>query len=96
MLRETLSVWALLLVAAFLEAGGDALVRMGLRGPKWALAGGSFALVLYGLLVNLTRWDFSRLMGVYIAIFFVVARPLPSQSSVRSSNSRYSSAAASS
>ncbi len=74
MLRETLTVWALLTVAALLEAGGDALVRVGLRGSRWVLMGGSLALVAYGFLVNLTRWDFGRLMGVYIAIFFVVAQ----------------------
>ena len=74
MLRETLTVWALLTVAAVLEAGGDALVRLGLRSSRWALVGGSLALVCYGFLVNLTRWDFGRLMGVYIALFFVVAQ----------------------
>jgi len=28
----------------------------------------------YGFMVNLSRWDFSRLMGVYIAVFFVVSQ----------------------
>lgn len=74
MIRETLAVWALLAVAALLESGGDALIRFGLRGGRWALVLGPAALVLYGFVVNLTRWDFSRLIGVYIAVFFVVSQ----------------------
>ena len=74
MIREILTVTALLLLAALLEAGGDALIRFGLRGAKWGLIAGAVALVVYGFVVNLARWDFSRLMGVYIALFFVVAQ----------------------
>ena len=74
MLREVLVVWGLLLGAALLEAGGDAMIRLGLRGARWALFLGPLLLVLYGLLVNVPRWDFSRLMGVYIAVFFVASQ----------------------
>jgi small multidrug resistance family-3 protein len=35
---------------------------------------GAGALAAYGLVVNLPRWDFGRLLGVYIAVFFVVAQ----------------------
>jgi small multidrug resistance family-3 protein len=64
-----------IVLAAFLEVGGDALVRTGLRGGRWmALAAGAAVLFAYGLSVNLPKWDFGRLMGVYIALFFVVAR----------------------
>jgi len=45
MLRATLTMLGLLVLAAALEAGGDALIRMGLRGPRWCLAAGSAALV---------------------------------------------------
>jgi small multidrug resistance family-3 protein len=66
---------AFLVLAAILEVGGDALTRWGLRGGRWAgLALGAALLFGYGLMVNLQRWDFGRLMGVYIAIFFVVAQ----------------------
>jgi len=65
----------LLLLAALLEVGGDACVRWGLRGGHWiGLALGAAVLFGYGLSVNLPKWDFGRLMGVYIALFFVVAQ----------------------
>ncbi|HLY11948.1 MAG TPA: hypothetical protein VKW04_21790 [Planctomycetota bacterium] len=65
----------LLVLAAALEVGGDALVRWGLRGPqKIGLALGALVLFGYGLCVNLPKWDFGKLMGVYIALFFVVSQ----------------------
>lgn len=65
----------LLILAAFLEIGGDALVRWGLKGGRWGgLALGAAVLFGYGLSVNLPSWNFGRLMGVYIAVFFVVSQ----------------------
>ena len=65
----------LLALAAALEVGGDAFVRIGLKQNKPpAMALGAAVLFLYGLCVNLPDWDFSRLMGVYIAVFFVVSQ----------------------
>jgi hypothetical protein len=69
----------LLLVAASLEAGGDALVRLGLHGASLAtrlsfLAAGAVVLFAYGVSVNLPPWDFGRLLGVYVALFFLVAQ----------------------
>jgi len=65
----------LLIVAALLEVGGDALVRWGLRGGhKIGLLLGAAVLFAYGLSVNLPKWDFGKLMGVYIAVFFVVSQ----------------------
>ena len=69
----------LLVAAAGLEAGGDALVRGGLFGPSplrraGLLALGTLVLFAYGCFVNLPRWDFGRLLGVYVAAFFVVAQ----------------------
>lgn len=64
-----------LVLAAWLEVGGDALIRWGLRGPqKIGLFLGALVLFAYGLSVNLPKWDFGRLMGVYIAVFFVVSQ----------------------
>ena len=37
------------------------------------IAGGFLMLGCYGLVVNLVKWDFSRLLGVYVAIFAVVS-----------------------
>lgn len=74
-----LSVLLILAVAALLEAGGDALVRTGLHGPTLATRAGYMAvgcavLFAYGVTVNLPPWDFGKLLGVYVALFFVVAQ----------------------
>jgi drug/metabolite transporter (DMT)-like permease len=68
-----------LLCAAFLEAGGDALIRAGLRSPTHTqaalfFAAGGLVLTFYGFAVNAPPWDFGRLLGVYVAYFFVVAQ----------------------
>ena len=65
-----------LLLAALLEVGGDAAIRHGLLHSRWTwpLLGAS-ALVAYGVVVNTnTTVDFGRLMGVYIAVFFLVSQ----------------------
>ena len=62
------------MIAALLEVGGDALIRIGLRGPGYSIVAGAIALFAYGFLVNLSGVDFNRLMGIYIAIFFVVSQ----------------------
>lgn len=68
-----------LLCAACLEAGGDALMRVGLRSPTYPRAAlffalGGLVLTSYGYAVNAPAWDFGRLLGVYVAFFFVVAQ----------------------
>ena len=63
-----------LLLAAGLEVGGDALVRMGLEGPKYWMAAGAMTLFAYGVVVNTSGVDFNRLMGMYIALFFLVSQ----------------------
>jgi small multidrug resistance family-3 protein len=72
------STVAALFVAAALEIGGDAAVRRGLIHSAWPwLALGAVTLVAYGLTVNLNRSiDFGRLMGLYIAVFFLVSQLL--------------------
>jgi hypothetical protein len=37
---------------------------------------GAVVLVAYGSMVNLPRWDFGRLIGVYVALFFLMAQIL--------------------
>ncbi len=69
-----LKTLAILVLAAALEVGGDALVRIGLRGPAYWMAAGGLVLFAYGVLVNLSGLDFNRLMGIYIAVFFVVSQ----------------------
>ncbi len=73
------SILLVLTVAAALEAGGDALARTALHAHAQPARLGFFgaaALVLfiYGVTVNLPPWDFGRLLGVYVSLFFVVAQ----------------------
>jgi drug/metabolite transporter superfamily protein YnfA len=66
--------WLIFIVAAALEVCGDALIRKGLRGNGLALIGaGCLALSCYGLIVNLVKWDFSKLLGVYVAVFALLS-----------------------
>jgi small multidrug resistance family-3 protein len=62
------------LIAAILEAGGDALVRAGLDRRHWLIGAGAVALALYGIVVNQTSFDFARMMGVYIVVLFLVSQ----------------------
>jgi small multidrug resistance family-3 protein len=60
--------------SALLEVGGDAVVRHGLRSEKWYWIGaGCLMLGVYGVVVNTVKWDFSRLLGVYVAVFAVIS-----------------------
>ena len=69
-----LVAWLIFLAAAVLEVGGDAVVRKGLRGHLWAyVALGCLMLGTYGVVVNLVKWDFSKLLGVYVAVFATVS-----------------------
>jgi drug/metabolite transporter superfamily protein YnfA len=77
----------ILLAAAALEVGGDAVIRAGLRGRTAVLILVGFAtLGSYGILLNLLPLDFSRLLGGYVAFFalasivfgaLVFGEPLP-------------------
>ena len=72
-----LALFGLLIIAAALEAGGDAIVRMGLNQPAPGLrvllfAGGATVLFTYGLTLNLAPIEFGKVVGLYIAILFVV------------------------
>ncbi len=75
------SAFGMLLLAACLEAGGDALVRLGLQQHAGAarlvlFLAGTAVLFAYGLAVNAPPWDFGRLLGVYVTLFFIVAQVL--------------------
>jgi small multidrug resistance family-3 protein len=71
-----LTTFLSLIAAALLEVGGDAAIRYGLIRPATvATVAGAVALVAYGLVVNTNRLvEFSRLMGVYIAVFYVMSQ----------------------
>jgi drug/metabolite transporter superfamily protein YnfA len=60
--------------AALLEIGGDALIRKGLRGTGIGVIIIGFVILgCYGLVVNMVKWDFSRLLGVYVAVFALIS-----------------------
>jgi drug/metabolite transporter superfamily protein YnfA len=68
-----------LLLAACLEVGGDAIVRVGLKNQAGAvriatIALGGIVLLAYGIFVNVAPADFGRLLGVYVVVFFIVAQ----------------------
>jgi len=76
-------LWGFLVGAALLEVGGDAMMNGGMKVPPptfWLLriAGGGLLLAAYGYAVNLApkydrALDLSKLLGVYVAVFAVVA-----------------------
>jgi drug/metabolite transporter (DMT)-like permease len=68
-----------LLLAAILEAGGDALVRVGLhKNVVWQRAlfflFAAAVLFAYGWTVNSPPWDFGKLIGIYVVFFFLIAQ----------------------
>jgi small multidrug resistance family-3 protein len=75
-----ITAWIIFVAAALLEVGGDAVMRKGLRerGPGKDMPGvlillGGLMLAVYGFVVNTVQWDFSKLMGVYVAIFALIS-----------------------
>lgn len=77
--NETGTVITLLLIAASLEAGGDAVIRIGLHAPNPFVRTVLFLvaaviLFIYGYAVNASSWDFGRLLGIYIVFFFLIAQ----------------------
>jgi drug/metabolite transporter (DMT)-like permease len=69
----------ILILAAALEAGGDAIIRAGLhtstmmhRVLLFALA--AIVLFAYGWTINVPPWDFGKLLGLYVVFFFLFAQ----------------------
>jgi drug/metabolite transporter superfamily protein YnfA len=72
-------IFGLLIVATTLEASGDAIVRVGLKASETPMRillmlVGAAILFCYGLTLNLAPLDFGRLIGAYVATFFIVAQ----------------------
>ena len=68
---------ALLLAATLLEVSGDAIVRMGIYQHAGAmrftlLLGGGLLLLGYGCCLNLAPIEFGQVVGLYIAVLFIV------------------------
>jgi small multidrug resistance family-3 protein len=68
----------LLLGAALIEAGGDWMVRSGMRASSWQRAlwfvTGAAVLFAYGWTVNRPPWKFGELLGLYVVFFFLAAQ----------------------
>jgi hypothetical protein len=76
-----LGALVVLTVAAFLEAWGDSFFQVGFYrtsgiGRFFALVAGAAVLATYGSVVNIPRWDFGRLLGAYVVLFFLMAQIL--------------------
>jgi drug/metabolite transporter superfamily protein YnfA len=70
----TFAAWIVFVAAAVLEVGGDAVVRKGLRGSGLIIILVGFAMLgCYGVVVNMVKWDFSKMLGVYVAIFALIS-----------------------
>jgi small multidrug resistance family-3 protein len=73
--------FVLLTFAAFLEAFGDSLFQSGIYRSTGMARGlffvfGAAVLALYGFTVNIPHWDFGKLLGMYVVLFFLVAQVL--------------------
>lgn len=70
-------LFGFLVIAAALEATGDALVRKGIIQSAWIprcllFVAGATVLFAYGLSINLAPVEFGRVIGLYIATLFIV------------------------
>jgi drug/metabolite transporter superfamily protein YnfA len=73
-MRSSLLAISVLLIAALFEVAGDAVIRRGMRGGGALVVLIGFVMLgTYGVVVNLLGWEFSRLFGVYVAVFATVA-----------------------
>ena len=78
LISSPIGAFVVLAIAATLEVLGDSYFSSGLKSTgmprvQWFLLG-TVVLAFYGLFVNLPQWDFGKLLGVYVALFFVVAQ----------------------
>jgi hypothetical protein len=70
-------IFLFLIAATSLETFGDAIVRIGIGQNAWLPRSGLFlagALLLfgYGVSLNLAPIEFNRVVGLYIAILFIM------------------------
>jgi hypothetical protein len=65
----TYLAWLIFIGAAILEVGGDAIIRKGLRGSSLI----TIAPGCSGVVVNMVKWDFPKMLGVYVALFALVS-----------------------
>jgi multidrug transporter EmrE-like cation transporter len=62
--------WIAFALAAIFEVGGDAVIRMGIKSNNVVvMIFGALSLAGCGLIVNTLDWDFSIILGGYVAAF---------------------------
>jgi hypothetical protein len=81
LVQNPMGALGVLTLAAFLEAWGDSFFQVGFYrlsgfGRLLALLAGAAVLAAYGSVVNVPRWDFGKLLGVYVVLFFLMAQLL--------------------
>jgi small multidrug resistance family-3 protein len=70
----TIYIWVILIGASILEVGGDVVIRKGLRGGSLiTIIIGCIVVSCYGIVVNIMKWDFSKIFGIYVAFFALVS-----------------------
>jgi small multidrug resistance family-3 protein len=74
---DKIALLGFLIAATSLEATGDAVVRLGINQNQWIVrsllfVAGAILLFGYGLSVNLAPVDFSRVVGLCIAMLFIM------------------------
>lgn len=79
LVANPLGAMGVLTLAAFLEVYGDSFFQASFYRAsgvgRWlAFLAGVAVLGAYGSVVNIPRWDFGKLLGVYVALFFVMAQ----------------------
>jgi hypothetical protein len=81
LVQNPLGALGVLALAAFLEAWGDSFFQAGFYRSTGSarvlmLIAGTAVLAFYGSTVNIPRWDFGKLLGVYVVLFFIAAQLL--------------------
>lgn len=81
LVANPLGAFCVLTLAAFLEAYGDSFFQVSFYrssglGRVLAFVAGAAVLAAYGSVVNAPRWDFGKLLGVYVVLFFLMAQLL--------------------
>ena len=81
LVAHPLGALLVLALAAFLEAWGDSFFQSSFyqsAGSARALPllAGTVVLASYGCMVNIPRWDFGKLLGLYVVLFFIMAQVL--------------------
>jgi multidrug transporter EmrE-like cation transporter len=74
-----LTAISVLILAALLEAGGDAIMRIAAHGSSLSTRLLLFLVAAAVLTtnrwtVNAPPWDFGKLMGIYVVFFFVIGQ----------------------